>query len=388
MKKNLLSIHRYLGLLLAAFLVVAGISGSILAFYDEFNALLNPAMFRLEQPGQAAQSPGQLVAAVEAWDPRVRVTYLPVVARPQHASVFYIEPIDDPATGEPFDLPFDEVFVNPVTGEVTGARVWGECCGRENWVPLAHKLHNRMFLPSSIGRPIWGTVALLWSVMAVIGLWLSFPDAKPFLRRWKAAWKVKRGLPALQTNFQLHRATGLWFWLMILPVALTGIALGLNTQLFQPAVNMLSPLTETVWDQPPARTSADVLLPDAGTSFDRALQQASAHVAAQGLAGEPLSISYSHSRGMFRLVFGRPDHAGPGLGEVYVHAASGEVAGSLLGEARGLGDLADATYQSIHGGDFAGLPGRILVFLTGLAVALLSVTGVYVWWKRRRKRLT
>jgi uncharacterized iron-regulated membrane protein len=47
-----------------------------------------------------------------------------------------------------------------------------------------------------------------------------------------------------------------------------------------------------------------------------------------------------------------------------------------------------AQYQ-LHTGRILGLPGRILIFLSGLLVALLSMTGVYIWarkshWFRHR----
>lgn len=41
---------------------------------------------------------------------------------------------------------------------------------------------------------------------------------------------------------------------------------------------------------------------------------------------------------------------------------------------------------AIHGGRFLGLPGRILIAILGLAIALLSVTGVVIWWRKRRAR--
>ena len=49
--------------------------------------------------------------------------------------------------------------------------------------------------------------------------------------------------------------------------------------------------------------------------------------------------------------------------------------------------LATWLYQ-LHFGAVAigGLPYRIVVCLMGLVVALLSITGVWIWWKKRGKR--
>lgn len=41
---------------------------------------------------------------------------------------------------------------------------------------------------------------------------------------------------------------------------------------------------------------------------------------------------------------------------------------------------------SLHSGYLLGIPGRMLIALSGLVVAMLSVTGVYVWWRKRGAR--
>ncbi|WP_038382710.1 PepSY domain-containing protein, partial [Bradyrhizobium elkanii] len=55
-----------------------------------------------------------------------------------------------------------------------------------------------------------------------------------------------------------------------------------------------------------------------------------------------------------------------------------------------VGTAADVFVQMqfpLHSGRIAGLPGRILISLMGLVVAALSVTGVVIWWRKRRARI-
>ncbi|WP_426114768.1 PepSY domain-containing protein [Massilia sp. PWRC2] len=40
----------------------------------------------------------------------------------------------------------------------------------------------------------------------------------------------------------------------------------------------------------------------------------------------------------------------------------------------------------LHPGRILGLPGRILISCMGLVVAMLSVTGVSIWWRKRGAR--
>ncbi|MGO4612182.1 PepSY domain-containing protein, partial [Variovorax sp. 2RAF20] len=54
------------------------------------------------------------------------------------------------------------------------------------------------------------------------------------------------------------------------------------------------------------------------------------------------------------------------------------------------GTAADIFVQApfpLHSGRILGIPGRILISLTGLVVAALSVTGVVIWLKKRRARV-
>lgn len=41
----------------------------------------------------------------------------------------------------------------------------------------------------------------------------------------------------------------------------------------------------------------------------------------------------------------------------------------------------------LHSGRILGLPGRLLISVLGLIVAMLSVTGVVIWWKKRTARI-
>lgn len=53
------------------------------------------------------------------------------------------------------------------------------------------------------------------------------------------------------------------------------------------------------------------------------------------------------------------------------------------------GTAADVFVQiqfPLHSGRILGLPGRILISIMGLVVALLSVTGVYIWLKKSKAR--
>ncbi len=50
------------------------------------------------------------------------------------------------------------------------------------------------------------------------------------------------------------------------------------------------------------------------------------------------------------------------------------------------GTAADLFVQAqfpLHSGRILGLPGRILISLMGLGTAILSITGIVIWWRKR-----
>src|SRR5208283_389698 len=51
------------------------------------------------------------------------------------------------------------------------------------------------------------------------------------------------------------------------------------------------------------------------------------------------------------------------------------------------GNTISAWLYALHMADVFGLPYRIFVCVLGLVIAMLSVTGVYIWWKKRKARL-
>ena len=55
MRAVMLLVHRYVGLLLALFLAIAGITGSLLAWNEELEAAISPQLFRVTAPPTAVR---------------------------------------------------------------------------------------------------------------------------------------------------------------------------------------------------------------------------------------------------------------------------------------------------------------------------------------------
>ena len=119
--------HRYVGLALAAFLVVAGLTGGLLAFNHDRDAALSPRLFRAPAPSPGARPLDALALCrrLEERVPRVRARDVPLHAEPGLAVRLWASPASEAGRGGAAELENDEFFLDPYTGELLGARKGG-----------------------------------------------------------------------------------------------------------------------------------------------------------------------------------------------------------------------------------------------------------------------
>lgn len=380
----LVKLHRYLGLTLLGFLLVISLTGFFLAFEREWDAVLNPELYQVSGSATQTLSPSQLVAAVETRLPRAQVTHLPLPGKAERALMLEVEPRIEPSTGRPYQLDFDEVFVDPGNGAINGVRQWGECCSRANLLPLLYKLHNRLLLPSSTGRRILAGIALGWLLLSTVGVYLALFSGRRRASLRSPLFHWRQGLSGRARLRQLHRLAGLWALPLMLVSIVTGVAMALDRELAQPLATALAcPAGPDVWEQ---RADPATEHRERAVSFDTALE--TARTAARGWpeAGGAVAIDRSPRRGLYRVRFAHPVLPGASPRDVYVDSASGTVVGET-GEV-GLARTLLANRQTLHGGDLLGPVGRVLVATTGLLLALMALTGLLMTLRRQTRQNT
>lgn len=216
--------------------------------------------------------------------------------------------------------------------------------------------------------------------------------AKPgrgFWARWKPAWTIKTSASAYRINFDIHRAFGLWLWGVLFTVAFTAFSLNLYTEVFYPVMSKVSKVTPSPFD---LRTPADHHSPIVATrTYDQVLASARAEATRRGWDAPAGGAFYSPEYGIYGVAFHEPggDHGAAGVGPPYLYY-DGRT-GALLGDSQPWkGTAADIFVQAqfpLHSGRILGIPGRILISMTGVVVATLSVTGVVIWLKKRKARV-
>lgn len=379
----LVRLHRLFGLSIAAFLILAGATGSVLVFQREIDGWLNPQLWRVSAPGPSL-SPSAIAARVAAHDPRVQARWMLLEARPTAAYDVWVNWRVDPVSGKPATRLYDQMFVDPVSGAVNGTRRYGVCCLQPaHLIPFVHAVHSSLFMPGRIGAVLLGIVAIVWLIDSLIGFVLTLPRGWT-LRGWSRSWRIKRHASATRRTFDLHRAGGLWTWGLLIVTAGTSVALTLEHEVVEPAVAAFSPIAPEPWETrpmaPPERPIAAAL------SFDAALSTALPAARGAGIGQAPSGIYYAPETGLYAVMFGREEEAGLGSSWVYVDGVGGVMTAAVPAGAGSAGDVFMRVQLPIHAGRIGGLATRWLAFVLGLATAMLAVTGVMIWLRKRRAR--
>ena len=377
-------IHRWAGLAMTVFLIVVGLTGSMLAFKTDLERLICPRIYATPRPGVPPLDMATLAERAEARVPQGQVVTVDL-REPDQALVVML-PRDDPATGKTYKLDFVQMFVDPWTGEELGRRRPGDLSqGLINLMPFIWGFHFTLDL-GGWGAWIVGIVALVWTIDCFIGFYLTLPvSAGAFWRRWKPAWLVKWKAGAYRLNFDLHRAGGLWVWAMLLIFAWSSVMLNLPS--------VYDPVIRALFDyQPPSD-------PDMGASphpphldFRAALSTGERLMAEQsakhGFSVErPVTLFRMNGAYTYLVKSGRDIR--DKLGQTYVSFNSDTGALISLGLPTGehSGNTVTEWLRALHMADVFGLPYRIFVCALGLVITMLSVTGVYIWWKKRKARI-
>ncbi len=389
-------VHRYAGLSMTVFLVVAGLTGSLLAFYHELDQLLNPGLYQVQPPSPGAprldpfaqrealqrQLPAGLLANRVLFDGREGVAaLLPAV----------------PFPGVPHEGD-DEFFLDPYTGRLLGSRRWGELSqGLPNLMPFLYRLHFSLAL-GEVGSTLFGIVALLWTLDCFIGGYLTLPPSRAqgrrgplvWLERWKPAWLL-RGGQLFSWVFTWHRASGLWVWGLLLAFAWSAVGLNLRP-VYAPVMTAAFGSQERTYERlarhPAPRAEPQL---DWREAHQRGRKLMAAQASERGF--EVLSerrLVYQPEIGAFRYqVESSLDVSDRNAATtVWLDGQSGQLLGfdAPTGENAGL-TLTTWVYQ-LHFASVRslGLPYRIFVGTLGLVIVALSITGVWIWWVKRAKR--
>lgn len=351
-----LTAHRWFALGLGWVLVLSGLTGAMLVVTQPLDRYLHPELFRARSTMPVAAPQASLQQALE----RLRPQFAP-------GSTFSFRPALEPGRTTELRVagPWKgSVYLDPATGQEQGRRA-----SNDGALNLLFSLHSSLWLQST-GKAVLACVALTYTCLLLSGLILWWP------RRWPPVWKpeVRKGL--LRALFDLHRLGGATLGLLILISVSTGAYMAWRP--LGGAINAVSgstafkppPLPEHPADAPTA--SLDVLAASARQAWPDAR-----------LAVLPVPVN---PREPLRVRLRTADEPHPyGVSPAWLDPVTGKLLAKRRWSEMDPGSGAVAVIFPLHAGVLGGPLHQLFVALIGLSLAGLGGSGLWLWWRRRKR---
>ena len=190
MRKLLLILHRWTGLIVALAVVFTGLTGAVIPYHDQIRSLVAGDVWDAAPPvPDAPVMSGLELKRIVEEETGGEVSFIRLVPDPDHALSVFVRP----RTGEP-PLPFQQYFLDPYTGDIRARVRFADLRdGPINIAPFLVSLHYSL-AAGQTGRLILGLAALAWLLLSIAGLVLTFPrgGSSSFWRGWGRAWRLRR----------------------------------------------------------------------------------------------------------------------------------------------------------------------------------------------------
>ncbi|MDF8334467.1 PepSY-associated TM helix domain-containing protein [Novosphingobium cyanobacteriorum] len=364
-RRAAMRLHLWLGLWLGALFVLQGLTGSVLVWYVEIDALLHPqqASAGMATPAGWDRAIATLRRDHPAWTGPWR---LEVTGRPGPIPARYYGKTSMDAGR--FAPPM--AWLSPDGARVLRRDRWGDHA--MTWI---YDLHYRLLLGPTAGT-VLGYVSLALAVLLFTGLAAWWPKGS-----WKKALLFKRGAPPLRALRDWHKLAGLGGLPLLAMLAVTGAALelpketgALLTTLLGRAPGVPVPESDVQADWsaptiPPSKAAAAALaaLPSARLAW----------IEAPGPGHTPYRL---------RLQLpGDPSRRFP-HSWVLVDQHSGRVLSVADATRSGAQVTVLNWLHPLHDGSAGGMPLRAALVLAGLMPLALFTTG-WLRWRRRKARV-
>lgn len=376
---------------MACFLIVAGVTGAAIAFYDELDAGLNPSLFRVHKSKPEHLPLNHIMGAIDEklLQGRTVVRYVQFPRHENDAIRFIVLPKENAQTGERYRLDFDWVFADPYTGEVLGTRRFGAWrFDSVHIMPLLWELHYSLTLPWPYGEWLFGAVALVWCFDCFFAFYLTLPAARrQRLRKWKTAWKIKWRAGSARLIRDIHIAFSLWLWAMLLILAVSSVMFNLNHEVYQPVLSSFvkyEHVRDTLPEVSDEKRAQMILLDDAREKGREHIKQWQKEQGFSVLAEDSLTLDLGKHAYRFKVKSSLDLPNSYAQTAVYLSAADG----GLLARAYPYVDTGNAIstwLAALHMGRLFGFWYQVVICLMGVVVTAVTITGVLIWWRKRTR---
>lgn len=344
--------HRWLGLTVGTVFVIAGLTGSLLAYAPEITGMLFPAIDGPPPAGwqsQRAHVLGRAQAEHAAGD--VELVRFPNESQGAYEIYLANETLE---------------YRDAISGDIVLVRT-----PYSDVLSFSRELHTHLFMGHD-GEQLLGWLGVAMLVLLATGLWLWWPR----FGSWRMAFRRPRGRHVETQLYWWHKTAGVVSLATLFFVTLTGVAM----VFYYPAQAILTGLFGG--EAPVVPKSVPAAHAHAATDWNRVLagldetlpQGRTVFFYPPATAAEPL---------LFRKQM--PAELHPNGRSFIAMTASGDVLFANDATRLAAGMRATHAIYPLHSGRTPSETWRFAVFLMGLAPLLFFVTGAWTWWLRRNR---
>ncbi|MED4229154.1 PepSY-associated TM helix domain-containing protein [Neobacillus cucumis] len=361
MRKVIGKIHLWLSMLVGIFIVLIGITGSLLVFEPELNHLIHPELFKVTESKKVMYQ--QALETVTNTYPKGEIQRVYTPNEPGVKGVYLFRLKE----GEKQQ----SIYVDPGTGQINGA------LGDKTLFNMILDFHRSLLLKGFKGEEIVGIIGIVFFLITLSGIYLWWPGIK----KSKNGFKMRRNKNVFVKNYDLHKVLGAVSIPFLLIVSLTGALFTYDETLFGwfGGKAKVTPPEENLISKP---------LPTGKLPLDLLLSKAEKEVP-KGVITQvrmPGMMKEGVAEGAVEIRLSRSYDPGNGNIRVWVDQYSGKIVGKLDPEINS-GLLYQIWHHPLHTGTFGGIFTKILYAIGGLTPTILMFTGAYMWWfKKKNKR--
>jgi uncharacterized iron-regulated membrane protein len=351
-----LKAHRWFALGVGWLLALVALAGATLVVAPPLDRLIHPQLFQANR-GTANSSAAPTLESIRRQLISTFGSKASFTLRPPRTSdeTFRVLVRSDAWSGT--------VYLDPVTGLEQGRR--GEY---EGVVNMLFKFHSALLLQDT-GKAILAWIALSYLAMLISGLVLWWP------RRWPPSLKIELRKGLSRGLFDLHRTGGAVLGLLIAVSVATGAYMA-----WRPLGEFVTTLSGQTPIKPPKLPKGEPGRAPA-MPLDELVARAQAlfpndmvgYVQIPAEANRPIRI---------RMRLADDPHPN-GLTSVWLHPASGAVLAVNRWNELDPGSRAFSFVYPLHTGELGGVLLEAVIFVSGLTLGTLGISGIWMWWRRR-----
>ncbi|WMN60688.1 PepSY domain-containing protein [Pseudoalteromonas xiamenensis] len=352
MKKTLHLWHRYLGLLVAIPLLVISLTGSVLVFKEEIDHWLMPELAKVD-------------AQVGARLPYDQLRTL-LTNRFRHYEIGSWEIFDDGHTADRIylikhgTLDWYKVYLDQYQGTVRSEPVPVNFYLTDWLLDLHYK-----FLIGETGLWITGVVSIILLFMGISGLVI-------YRQFWKKFFSLRLNVKRTAFFSDLHKLTGIWSAPILFVLGFTG------------AYWNISEIIHHQFEHHDEEKVVTGPLYNQALSLDAMAKNAQTQMG--GFRATYLLFPFEEGRQI--TFFGEVGNIGVLSSEYSSTVTFNKDTGALepnfdIREAPVFFTVVDS-FRKLHFGYFAGFPSKMIWCLIGLTPLIFTITGCYLWLRRRK----